>query len=313
MPVRAYADLMGAGCTSWTRMALVRTTLALTLAALMLAPAAAFAHPHAQPLVDAKPFGGSFKDRVTSSNPRVARVASTAKFSLYTTADGTNIPVAISDQYGGNISPTVAQSYVDFIDSLDHGPELAQLKIYIAPPAEVQQNCGGQDGTLACYDSSTQIMNVPGEAIQSDGGVTTSYVVAHEYGHHIATFRSNAPFRSFTFGPKFWSSYELVCDRTNAGLLAPGDEGQFYLANPGEAWADTYAHLKYPDVDWQYTPLLRPDQGAFDAARKDVMTPWPGLTTTTFNGTFKKRGRNTRTFAFLQRLDGTINVKLSGP
>ncbi len=291
----------------------LRMTLAVAALAVLALPATALAKPVPQPLVDAAPLGTSFKDRVTSTNRLAAHAAATANWAAYRAADGTTIAVAISSQYAGTIDQTVAQSYVDFLASLTHGPELSSLKVYIAPPDEVQQNCGGQPGTLACYDSTTRIMTVPGEQVQTPDGVTTSYVVAHEYGHHIAAFRSNSPFRAFSFGPKYWASYELVCDRTLAGLLAPGNESAYYLQNPGESWAETYAQLKYPDVQWQYTPLLKPDAGAFSAAQQDVLQPWSGPVTKVVKGSFAKRGRNVQTFSFPITLDGSLSVKMYGP
>jgi hypothetical protein len=157
-------------------------------------------------------------------------------------------------------------------------------------------------------------MIVPGEETTTgSSGVTTSYVVAHEYGHHIAAARSNLPFQAFSFGPKYWASYELVCDRAVKGLLAPGNEAQYYASNPGEGWAETYAQLKYPDVAWQYNPIMKPDAGAFAAARKDVLTPWTQNANTVFKGTFGKHGSNAHRFSFELTLDGLLQARMVGP
>src|SRR4051794_21258978 len=70
-----YADLMVGG---WTRrMAGIRTTFAVARAALAVVPAAAraAAKPQAQPLEDVAPLGTDFRDRVTSSNPRLAHAS----------------------------------------------------------------------------------------------------------------------------------------------------------------------------------------------------------------------------------------------
>src|SRR5947207_11328796 len=210
--------------------------LALVASAAAAAPATALAKPRAQPLPDVAPLGAQCKDRVTSSNRRVAHAAADGAWASYPTKDGTTVSAAISDRYANRLSTQVVQSYVDFLDSLDHGPELATLRIYIATPDEVLADCGGQDGTLACYDSGTKIMVVPGEETNmGSSGVTTSYVVAHEYGHHIAASRSNAPVSAFRLGPEYWSSYERVCIRTLNGLLAQGNESDRYLSNPGES------------------------------------------------------------------------------
>jgi hypothetical protein len=293
-----------------------RKALVIALAAAVVAPAAAQAKPQAQPLVDAVPLGTNFKDRVFFSAKSTASAAASPAFQTYPTADGTPVNVAISDGYAGQVDQTVAQSYADFLQSLDHGPELAKLLVVIAPPSEVLSTCGGQEGTLACYNVGTSVMYLPGEPVTTPSGVTTSYIIAHEYGHHIAANRSNPPFDAFAFGPKYWASYKLVCNRALRGLLAPGDEDQFYGLNPGEGWAETYAQLKYPEVDWAstpFTPLLRPDQGAFDAARRDIHTPWSQEVTQVFHGSFSRSGSDSRHFNFPLTLDGPLSVRLTGP
>jgi hypothetical protein len=297
-----------------TRMARLCTNLALAAVAALALPALAAAKPLAQPLVDQAPLGSHFKDRVFRSNPRTAHAAISGKWYSYPTKDGKTVVAAISDNYGNQLDTHVVQSYVDFLDGLEHGTELSQLKIYIAPPDEVLAECGGAEGTLACYDSRLNIMFVPGQEPDTGAsGVTLSYVVAHEYGHHIAAHRSNDPFSAFATGPKYWASYEMVCDRTIKGQLAPGNEAEFYGSNPGEGWAETFAQLKYPEVAWQYNPIMKPDLGAFEAARKDISAPWSGNVTKVFKGSFGKRAARFKRFGFDLTLDGRFEAKLRGP
>jgi hypothetical protein len=289
-------------------MALVRVLFLVVLAGFAALPATAAART-AQPLVDLPPQSTDFQDRVITSGPVKARAASAPR--AYAAPGGTTISVRFSDSYTEN--PEIAQSYVNFLGSLPHGTELAQLKVLLAPPAEVQTTCGGVDGVLACYDGRSHEMVVPGEQTESSNGVTTSYVITHEYGHHVASFRSNPPFSTLDFGPKFWASYEKVCDRVLSGRLVPGAEGEFYTANPGESWAETYARLTYPNEPWHFTRLLKPDAGALAAARRDVLEPWVAPATQTFTGRFTAAGPNDKRFLFGLTLDGALNVRLHGP
>src|SRR3954470_20203953 len=181
------------------------------LAALCL-PAAALALP-------ATASATVFKDRVVSSKLVAHAAQAAGTTARYPTGDGGTIPVTADD-------PAIAQQYATLVGTLPHGSELQYLHIVVVPARSVDSECGGSpgDGILACYGDSDQTMIVPdSQATGSD--VSVDYVIAHEYGHHIASHRSDAPLPALDYGPKRWSSYELVCANTIDGKLAPGDEG----------------------------------------------------------------------------------------
>jgi hypothetical protein len=292
-----------------------RLAIALALVAGVGGPGSAYAvaQQRPEPLVDAAPLSTAFIDHVGHLAHAGARQVSASPTAAYATADGLNVRVRFSGSYTPD--PAVAQSYVDFLDGLPHGKELSLLRMYIATPAEVQADCGGEDGTLACYDPVDETMTVPGVQTENadDSGVTTSYVLAHEYGHHIARNRVNPPFSALEWGPKRWASFEHVCRGFYAHTLFPGDEGDHYLANPGEGWADTFAHITYPAVAWQFTPLLRPTRALLAVARQDVLTPWTKPVTKVVHGRFSAGGTGVALFSFQLRLDGNLRVALHGP
>jgi hypothetical protein len=271
-----------------------RRLAVLSLPALLAFPAVASASP--------------FKDKVITTTGPIAHAAQVQGTTQdYPTGDGSiSIPVTLASSYKGD--PAVAQTYATFLGTLPHGPELADLKVTVLPSTEIADACGGKpsDGILACYGASDQTMIVPGDqATGSD--ISVNYVITHEYGHHIAAHRSNAPLEALDFGPKRWSSYELVCDSTIDGKLAPGDQGENYLSNPGEAWAEAYARLVFPTEAWRFTSLLKPTQGSALAAMADVAQPWTKRVTTTFQGTA------TKTFKLPITLDGAFTLQLAGP
>lgn len=235
----------------------------------------------------------------------------------YRIRSGQLVRVTLSAQYPDQ--PAVPRSYVDFLDGMPHGAELGRLSIYIAPQDEVQRDCGGDPTVLACYTPQGHEMFVPGDETASYGGVTTRFVVAHEYGHHIAAFRRNDPFDQIyrrwggtvAFGPKYWSSEKRVCAGAERRYF-PGDEGDGYPENPGEAWAETYAHLTYSGVPWMFDPALAPTRASLAAARRDVLHPWTRYRHRTFTGRLGP-GRARRTVHFGLRLDGRLALRLHGP
>ena len=257
----------------------------------------------------------SFVDRVvdTGAVKRVqARAAQNDQTLAIPTKEGYSVSVSFST--GVPVNQELAQSYVAFLDALPHGAELGKLRMVIADQGEVATLCGGDesDGILACYGSRGMQMIVPSSGLETtteDGGYTTAYVLTHEYGHHVAANRKNQGFEAIDYGPKFWASYELVCDRALGNKLFPGDEGRSYLRNPGEAWAEAYARLTFPDQPWTFTSLLRPDATALDAARRDVLTPWTKNASQTF---IMAGSRSTQSFQVPLTLDGRVSAIVRG-
>ncbi len=134
---------------------------------------------------------------------------------------------------------------------------------------------------VACYSIGESRMYVPGEAVQ---GIPVEYPLTHEYGHHIASWRLNNPWDALDWGAKHWASAVRVCTYVEKGILFPGNQGAHYRDDPGEGFADGYAHLHYPDVPWYYNELMRPGPLEFAAIRKDVLEPWSEPRSRTFRG-----------------------------
>src|SRR5205807_1318934 len=133
--------------------------------------------------------GPQFIPDSTLTAPKARRVLAAASYwgGQYTTATGELVTVYVSDSYPQD--PAIAQRWADFLDSLVHGSELSKVTAYLAPLAEVQSYCGAE--ALACYSPRDSLLVAPGDAPTSD--VSAEAVVTHEYGHHVASHRSNAP------------------------------------------------------------------------------------------------------------------------
>jgi hypothetical protein len=178
----------------------------------------------------------------------------------------------------------------DFLVQLDHGSELPGVNIYLVTLPELQQICGR--GAGGCYDGQQKRLFAPGEDLPD--GTSNETILAHEYGHHVASSRFNLPWPAIDWGPKRWATAAGVCARAQQRTAFPGDEGSSYLLNPGEAWAETYRLLNYQKTvwpNWTFTPWnvdqsFFPDAAVLAAAREDVLNPWTRNTVTVLTGRF---------------------------
>ncbi len=247
---------------------------------------------------------------VAPSPSRAARAATTWSGGPTTASTGEVVTVYVSPSLPPELG--TAQTWVEFIAGLVHGLELPKLTAYIAPLDEIAEMCG--DYALGCYGSNQ--MAAMGE---TEYGITAAEVVRHEYGHHIAWNRLNAPWTAVNWGPKNWASTANVCRRAADGTAYPGDEGDHYVLNPGEAWAETYRLLDEQKAGatgsgWQLIDQsFRPDELALQAAERDVLEPWAASTRTTLKHRFTKKGKRVWSIPISTPRDGDLAISISLP
>ncbi len=285
--------------------------LLVAVAVLAASPAAAAARELKSPSVfDLGVAGGPIKDSILSSSAtrRLAAVASWG--GTFTTSTGERVTINVSDSYP--VDNARAQHWADFFASLVHGSELSTVRVYLAPLAEVQQFCG--QGALACYSPSQELLVAPGDDPSVD--LSAEAVATHEYGHHVANSRSDAPWQAIDYGTKRWSSYMQVCTKAASGDLFPGAESDArYMLNPGEGFAESYRVLNQRrlgviESPWQVvSQSLYPDATALSLIQQDVLSPWTGPTQSSVSAVLTKRAR-TRTLSVPTTLDGTFHVTI---
>ena len=228
----------------------------------------------------------------------------------FRTAGGESVTVHVSTTYSPEqVAP---QAWAEFFAGLPHGSELASVVVRIAPPAEVTTLCG--ESALGCYRVNELI--VPGEPVD---GMAPEEVARHEYGHHVASNRSNPPWRAAQWGPKRWASAAGVCARSKRGTAFPGDDGRFYRLDPGEAFAEVYRVLaeQRSGAEVAHWGLVDgsfyPDRAALRAAEEDVVRSWTRATTTSWSGRFGAGTPRRRLFPVSTPLDGELTAELRLP
>lgn len=229
------------------------------------------------------------------------------------TATGETFTLYTADEYLAT-DPQMSQRFADVVAGFLHGPELSDLTLYVAPLDRVRRICG--TNALACYDGHSETIITVGQDLDR---ITAQSVLMHEYGHHIANNRRNDPWEAIDYGTKRWASYTNVCKRTDAGELAPGDEGEDYRYNPGEAYAEVYRVLNerragVAETPWEVVDRsLYPDAEQLRLLEEDVVHPWEGNTTTTGTGRFARGNGSGRLFGITTPYDGTLRVTLRSP
>ncbi len=228
----------------------------------------------------------------------------------YRVSTGELVTIYASDSYP--VDAALGQRWADFLASLIHGSELSTVTVLLAAPDQISRTCGAD--AVACYSARGAQLYAPGEDPDSD--LSAEAVITHEYGHHIAANRSNAPWDALDWGPKRWASAMQVCTKARSGVLVPGAEDPVqYTENPGEGWAETYRVLNEQkagraETPWQIVDqALYPTSAALTGAEQDVTAPWTVGTTTTQKAVLT-RTKKTRTFTVATQLDGTLKITL---
>jgi hypothetical protein len=245
-----------------------------------------------------------------------ARISATASSQRYPVGDGGEATIAVSVTAACAQLCTAAdpQRIASFVGTLPHGYEIGLLTVQLDTPFQLELDCGY--GAEACYYSGEDKIVIGGNEETDRDGATRDFVLAHEYGHHVAQHRElPSPFASaIDWGTERWASVEGVCRGRRLGKLFPGDEGSHYYEDPGEAFAETFAHLRFPEmaVRWRYLRVLRPTAASLRAVEEDTLSPWQGRTGLVLSGRVPARGEGAAVESIPTPLDGTVTLRPIG-
>ena len=284
---------------------------------LLAAPAAAAARsPQAMSLLagprTAAPVHDVVLPRPGLASARISATASSQRY-LVNDGSGATVSIAVTASCETSCDASDPQPIANFIGTLMHGFEVDLLTVQLDTPFQLGLDCGFE--AEACYYSGQNKMVISGDDWTGIGGATREFVIAHEYGHHVAQHRDSvAPFpAAIDWGPPHWASYERVCQGRRAGVLFPEGEGSHYFAHPGEAFAEAFAHYHFPQlpVAWRWTKSLKPTAASFRTIREDTLTPWLARENLTLKGRFSAGGSVVKWLR--TPLDGRLSLRPSGP
>jgi hypothetical protein len=244
-----------------------------------------------------------------------ARIAATASSQRYPIGDGSEATIAvdITAACAASCDITDPQRIAALIGTLIHGDEVSLLTVQLDTVFQLDFDCGF--GAEACYYTGENKIVIGGYWEVDDDGATLNYVLAHEYGHHVAAHREiAAPFGpTVDWGTERWASQENVCQGKRRGRLFPGDEGSHYFEDPGEAFAESFARYRFPgaQVRWRWLPALKPNAASFRAIREDTLSPWRGRSSFVLSGHVPARGEGAAVESLRTPLDGTVSLRPS--
>jgi hypothetical protein len=242
-----------------------------------------------------------------------ARISASASSQRYSINDGSGATIAVdvTAACAQSCEVTDPQRIANFIGTLIHGDEVDLLTVQLDTEFQLGFDCGF--GAEACYFTGENKIVIGGYEEADGDGATLEFVLAHEYGHHVATHRDMpAPFgAAVDWGTERWASLENVCQGKRRGRLHPGDEGTRYFENPGEAFAEGFAHYRFPEssVRWRYFPALKPTAASLRAIQEDTLTPWQGRTSFVLAGRVPARGEGAAVESLRTPLDGTVSLR----
>ena len=245
-----------------------------------------------------------------------ARISASAVENRYPINDGSGdtVAIAVTETCRTVCIAADPQQIANFLGTLIHGFEMELLRVQLDTPSQIEFDCGF--GAQACYYGGENKIVLNGNDTPAPDGASREFVLAHEYGHHVAQHReSPPPFpAAIDWGPPRWASYEHVCQRSKTGTLFPGSEEIHYFQDPGEAFAESFAYNRFPeaDVKWRWLPGLKPDAGAFQAIRMDTLHQWLGRTAFRLAGPLASGGGKATVESFQTPLDGMVSLRPAG-
>jgi hypothetical protein len=263
---------------------------------------AAFAVPR-----PAVPLHDVVREAPGAAGARIAATASSARYSL-NDGSGDSIAVDVSAACAEQCDAADPQAIANFIGTLIHGPEVNLLTVQLDTPFQLGFDCGFE--AQSCYFGGENKIVLNGDADLAPDSASREFVLAHEYGHHVAQHRALPPpfLAAIDWGTERWASAVGVCEGSRDGAFFPGDDGSHYYEDPGEAFAESFAFNRFPEaaVAWAWAPALQPTPASLRALRRDVLRPWLGRHSFTVSGRVPRNGAIVQEFR--TPFDGKVSI-----